>query len=202
MRHRKIRRMPHDELVDRRAARDENCSRAFASRPAHRRAAMLPRSCPVAGHHAHIERTDVDAELERVGRDNRLDQAIAQFLFDLPTALWKITSSVAANPVAIPCRPVEIILEIGGKDFGREALARRRSAACRVSELARNASCLGEVRPPDSKLPIHDGGLTNTNAFSPLGAPCSKPVRTAALPALLRARAGCNRCRGADERGI
>src|SRR5262245_61799407 len=108
--------MPHHELVDRRAARDEHRSRAFASAPGASGALPCCRDrARIAGHHTYVERTDVDAKLERVGRNNRLDQAIAQFLLDLAAALWKITSSVAANPVATTRRAIEIILEIGGQ---------------------------------------------------------------------------------------
>ena len=63
--------MAHDELIQRCAARDEHGGRSSAPTP--RPPGPLPRrgNRPrIAGHHADVERPDVDTELQRIGRDD------------------------------------------------------------------------------------------------------------------------------------
>ena len=72
-----IRRVADDELIDRRAARDEHRGRARGA--AAGAAGALPRGGDrprVAGHHRDVERADVDPELERVGRHDRAHLAL------------------------------------------------------------------------------------------------------------------------------
>ena len=82
-----VRRVADDELIERRAARDHHRRRPAGA------AAGAPGALPrrgnrprIAGHHRDVERADVDAELERVGRDDRADGALAQPFLDLAAA--------------------------------------------------------------------------------------------------------------------
>ena len=72
-----IRRVADDELIERRAAGHHH--RRRAARPPPGAARALPRGgnrARIAGHHGHVERADVDAELERVGRDDGAHRAL------------------------------------------------------------------------------------------------------------------------------
>ena len=76
--------MLHDELIERRGRRDEHgAGSAVAAAGA---ASALPRGrnrAGVARHHAGVERADVDAQFERVGRDHSADAPFAQAALDL-----------------------------------------------------------------------------------------------------------------------
>ena len=67
----KIPRVPHDELIDRRARRHHHRRRRAGAAAGTARA--LPRRgdrARIAGEHADVEGADIDAEFERVGRDD------------------------------------------------------------------------------------------------------------------------------------
>jgi hypothetical protein len=93
-----VRRIADDELIERRAAPDEHGRRAPGAPP--RASGPLPcrgNRPRIAGHHAYIQRPDVDAQLERVGRDHRAHAAFAQPFFDLTPPLRQVSPSIAAN---------------------------------------------------------------------------------------------------------
>src|SRR5687767_15342058 len=103
--------MAHHELVDWCARRYQHRCRPVAATagtpgplPRCRNGARIP------GHDADIERPDVDAELQRVGRDNRLNGAFPQRTFNLAAPLGQVTTSVSSNALARACGPVEIVL--------------------------------------------------------------------------------------------
>ena len=107
-------------------------------------AAIVP---GIAGHHAHVERADVDAELQRVGRDHGAHAAFAQPFLDLAPALRQIAAAVAANLVRrVPAgrrnRP-------SGTSSGSRwpaGSARTRSAAAAASGTPRQRAAF----PPDT----------------------------------------------------
>ena len=51
----------------------------------------------IARHHAGVERADVDAQFERVGRDDSADAAFAQAALDFAAFAGKIAAAIAAN---------------------------------------------------------------------------------------------------------
>ena len=91
-------RMVDDVLVDRRSGRHKHrdaCLLAPASTPE-----LLPRRGDgpgIARQDRSVEAADVDAELERVRRDDAQDLAVAQAAFDGSPLRGKVTTAVTAN---------------------------------------------------------------------------------------------------------
>ena len=56
----------------------------------------------VARHHAGVERADVDAQFQRVGRDHAANAAFAQTVLDLAALAGQIAAAIAANGVRLP----------------------------------------------------------------------------------------------------
>ena len=70
-----------------------------------RRARALPGGrdgAGVAGHDHGVERTDIDAQFQRVGGDHGAQFAVAQLALDLAPLLGKIAAAVAANLLRRP----------------------------------------------------------------------------------------------------
>ena len=153
-----IRRMPHDELVDRRARSNQHRGRSRRSTAGAARA--LPGGgdrTRVAREHGDVERADVDAELERVGRDDAADHPFAQPAFDLATAQRQVAAAIAADLLGHARHVLEVLLEIGRQDLGREtALREDDDLQPAAEELAGHAARFGEVRAADAELAIHD----------------------------------------------
>ena len=51
----------------------------------------------VSGHHARIERADVDAQFQRIGRHHAADAAVAQAALDFAPLAGQIAAAIAAN---------------------------------------------------------------------------------------------------------
>ena len=152
------RRMPRNELIDRRARRHHH--RRRLPRATAGTAGALPRRGDRAGitrHDAHIERADVDAELERVGRHDATNLAGAQALLDLAAPQRQVSAAIATNALGHAGHILEIFLEIGGEDLRRQpALREDDHLQVAAQELARHATRLRDVRAPDAELAIHD----------------------------------------------
>src|SRR5439155_2967282 len=99
-----------------------------AARAPSRASGPLPRGRDrgrVSRHDTDVERADVDAELERVRRDNRANDSVAQSLFDFAPALRQITAAIPSNPsLAGPRTLLEIVLEVRRQDLRRQAALR------------------------------------------------------------------------------
>ena len=121
-----VRRVADDVLVERRAARHQHRGRLARAPPG------APGALPgrgdrarVARHHGDVERADVDAELERVGRDDGADLAVAQPLLDLAPPVRQIAAAVrrtASSAPGGPCdrRPSGTREDLGGQPALRE----------------------------------------------------------------------------------
>ena len=152
-----VRGVAHHELVDRRAGRHHHRRRLAAA--AAGAAGALPRRgnrAGIAGHHAHVERADVDAELERVGRDHAAHLAGAQAFLDLAPAQRQVAAAIAANALGHAGHVLEVFLEIGRQNLGGEpALREHDHLQVAAQELPRHAPRFGDVRLADAKLAIH-----------------------------------------------
>ena len=88
------------ELVERVVARYQDDHRlAFCAPPY--ATSLLPEAhgaAGVAGDHRHVERTDVDPQLERVGRDHASQLTAAQTRLDLGALVGAIAGFVCADP--------------------------------------------------------------------------------------------------------
>ena len=168
------RRVPHHELIDRRARRHHHRRRLPGA--AAGAAGALPRRgnrAGIAGHHAHVERADVDAELERVGRDHAAHLPGAQALLDLAPAQRQIAAAIAADALRhARARPRSPPSDTSSGSRSSVRLCAN-TITCRLrrrnSPATRRDSARYERRMPSSRLTT--GGLTNTKNFSPRGAP-------------------------------
>ena len=153
-----IRRVPDDKLVERCAARDEDRSRSAAA--AAGPSCSLPggrNRAGIAGHHADVERADVDPEFQRVRRDDGADAALAQPLLNLATPLRQVAPSVAADLLARARRSLEIVLQIRRQDLGGQtALRKDDRLQAALEELARDTAGLAQIRAADAQLVIDD----------------------------------------------
>ena len=152
-----IRRMPGHELIDRRARRHHH--RGRPGRPASSAARALPgggNRARVAGHDRHIERADVDAELERVGRDHAAHLPFAQALLDLAPAQRQIAAAVAADLLGHARHGLEVLFQVGGENLGGQAaLCEHDYLQVASQELPRHPPRLGQIRAADAEFAIH-----------------------------------------------
>ena len=91
-------RVADDVPVDRRARRDEDPDADPAAPP--RPPDLLPRrrdGARIPGQDRHVEAADVDAELERVRRDDAEDLAVTQALLDRPPLRREVTAAIPAH---------------------------------------------------------------------------------------------------------
>ncbi len=153
-----VRRVADDELIDRRAAGHEH--RRRSRRAAAGAAGALPGGgdrARIAGHHRHVERADVDAQLERVGRDDRAHLPVAQPALDLAPPVRQVAAAIAADHVGRSRRPVKRILQVGRQDLGRQpALREHDQLQVALEELERDAARFGEIRAADPELRVDD----------------------------------------------
>ena len=153
-----VRRVAHDELVERRAGRHHDRRRSAG--PAAGPAGALPRGRDRAGiarQHRHVERADVDAELEGVGRHDAAHGAVAQPLLDLAPPVRQVAAAVAADHVRLARRALVRVLQVPRQDLRREpALREHDHLQALVQELEGHRPRLRDVRPADAELPVHD----------------------------------------------
>ena len=147
-------RVADDELIDRRAAGDQH--RRRARRPPAGAAGALPGGGDgprIAGHHRDVERADVDAELERVGRDDGAHLAVAQAALDLAPPVRQVAAAVAADDVGSAWRALKRVLQVRGEDLDREpALREQDQLQVVLQELERHPPRFREVRAADPEL--------------------------------------------------
>ena len=103
-------------------------------------AELLPRRgdrARVAGQDRRVEPADVDAELERVRRDDAEDLAVAQAALDRPPLRRQIAAAIAADARPRPEPLAERLAQPGQQDLdGRPRAARRRSSGGRPAGTA------------------------------------------------------------------
>ena len=188
-----VRRVADDELIERRAAGHHHRRRPARAAPG--AAGALPgggNRARIAGHHAHVERADVDAELEGVGRDDGADAALAQPLLDLAAPVRQVAAAVSADALGRARRALEVVLQVRREDFGRQpALREHDQLQVAFQELRRDAPRLAQIRPPDAELVVDDRRVDeHEELLAARRAALARRARTAARSAARRARAG------------
>ena len=91
-------RMLDDELIERRRRSDEHGAGSAAAASGAARA--LPCGgdrAGVAGHHAGVERADINSQFEGIGGNHAADAAFAQAALDLAAFAGQIAAAIAAN---------------------------------------------------------------------------------------------------------
>ena len=157
--------MLDDVLIERRARSHQHGQRCGL--PAPRAAGPLPggRDGPrIAGHHHGIQRADVDAQLQRIGRHHRAEFAVAQLAFDLAPFLGQIAAAVAAH-TSRQLR-IEIILQIRQQNLGRQAaVGEHQRLLAAVEQLPRDAPRLVQISAADAQRAVHHRRVVKHHEF-------------------------------------
>src|SRR5207244_8280678 len=107
----------------------------------------------IAGEHRHVEVTDVDAELERVGRDDPEHLALAQALLDRPATRRQVAAPISSHDSAIARLVGDAALDRSQQDFGGEAALREDNRGdLLLEEPQRELRRFADVRRADSEL--------------------------------------------------
>src|SRR5258706_8751432 len=109
--------MAHDELIEGRRRSNEHGARASAA--AAGPAGPLPGGgdgAGIAGHDYGIEGADINAELNRAGRNHSADFSIAEAAFDFAAFVRQVTAAVAANGFRFSRHLWILLLQIGEKN--------------------------------------------------------------------------------------
>ena len=146
-------RVVDDVLVDRRAGRDEDPDARLE--PATGPPELLPRRrdrARVAGEHRDVQGADVDAELERVRRDDAEDLAVAQAALDRAALGRQVAAAIAADPRSRPEILAERLADAGQEDLDRDPRPPEHDRlAARPEERQRPALRMGERRAPRAR---------------------------------------------------
>ena len=113
----------------------------------------------VAGQHGDVERADVDAELERVGRDDAAHRRrrAAPSRSRAAGSAGSRPGSRGSRPSA-PGSPSRRVLQVARQDLGDEPALREDDdlQAAVAGTRARRAASRCDVRPADAELPVDD----------------------------------------------
>ena len=141
--------------------------------------------------HGDVERADVDAQLQRVGRHHGAHRAFAQALLDLATPVRQIAAAIPPDPFGRARQAVEVVLQIRRQDLGREpALREHDELQVALQEFGRDAPRLAQVRPADARAAGSRRAGSRRRRTSRRAAPRScRPARTVARSAVRPARA-------------
>ena len=111
----------HDELVERLARGHQHAERRAVATPGP--AEPLPGGgdgARIAVQDAHVERPDVDAELQRRGRDDAVDVAGAQLLLGGAALGRQVAAAVGERPRRLAGVAVEDVLQVLGEHLDHE----------------------------------------------------------------------------------
>ena len=114
-------RMVHDILVNRRGRGDEEHN--AGPFPSSGTARLLPgagNGSRIPAHHAGVQRTDVNAQLQRVGGYHSVHLSVPQALFNLPAFPGQIAAPVAPDFAGIAQRIPDHVLQVAGQHFHRQ----------------------------------------------------------------------------------
>ena len=88
----------HDELIQRRGGSHQHRARTAAAATRAARALPCGRNGPgIAGHHHGVQRSNVDAQLQRAGGNHAANLPVAQPALDFPALVGQIAAAISAN---------------------------------------------------------------------------------------------------------
>ena len=120
----------------------------------------------IPGHHNRVERTNIDAELEGVGRNHTANFSVAEAAFDLAALVGKITAAVAANGLRFSGRMRIRLLQVGQEDFRVQARIRKdHCLQIVVQEFLGHARGFIDVAAADAQRAIDDRGIVENKCF-------------------------------------
>src|ERR1700674_590196 len=150
--------MAHDELIERRGGSYQHGARASAA--AAGTAGALPGSgdgARIAGHYDGIEGADINAELERAGRDDTADFSIAEAAFDFAAFVRQVAATIAANGFWFSRQPGIRLLQISEENFRVQArIGEDHRLQIVFQEFLRGARRFIDVAAADAEGAIHD----------------------------------------------
>src|SRR5207244_9582195 len=121
---------------------------------------LLPRRCDrarVADQDSGLQRADIDAELERIRRDDAAHRPVAQAALDRASFGWEVPAAIAAHKIWRPLRLREPRAEIGEQQLRRYARAGERDRLDARREERRRDVASGEERAlTDAKRRVDD----------------------------------------------
>src|SRR5437899_8524348 len=160
-------RVADDELIERRRRGDQHG--AGAARAAAGAAGALPgRSdrAGIAGEDGGVERADVDAELERAGRNHAANAALAQAALDLASFARKIAAAIAANRLRLRRRMWIGLFEISQQEFRvQAAVGENNGLQIAFQEFLRHARRLVDVAAANAEGAIHHRRVVEGERF-------------------------------------
>src|SRR5215470_18309546 len=153
-----VARVPDNELIEGSTARDHHGRRSTGA------PAGAPRALPgrrdrarIAGHYRDIQRTDIDAKLERVGRHDRADETLTKALLDLSPPQRQIPAAIPTNSLGRARHVLEVVLEVGRQDLGREpALRKDDELKIPLEKLGGDSTRFAKIRAADAELMVDD----------------------------------------------
>ena len=127
-------------------------------RPARPACCQVEATLPgIAHQHRRVEAADVDAELERVRRDDAQHRPLAQPPLDLAPLERQVAAAVAADHALRARLRLERLLEVGHEHLGREARGREHDRLQPLAEeRQRDVARRVERRAADAELAVHD----------------------------------------------
>ncbi len=164
-------RIPDDELIERCAAGDHHGRRPACAPSGTSRALPCRGDRPgVAGHDTHVQRADVDPELERVRGDDGAHGAFPQALLDFAPPVRQVATPVTPNPLGSSRHAFEVILQIRRQDLGGEtAPGEDDELKIPLQEFRGDAAGFAQVRPADAELMIDDRRIDEDEEFLAAG---------------------------------
>ena len=164
-------RMLDDVLVERCRGRYQHADRCVA--PASGAARALPsrgEGSRVARQHHGIQRADVDAEFQSVGRDNAEDLPVAQLSLDLSSLPGQVAAAIPANGRFAPRLPAARLLQVAREYLcGQAVVGEDEGLSTALQERLRHASRFVDVAPPDAELLVHDRRVVEDEVPLPAG---------------------------------
>ena len=159
--------MLHDELIERRGGRHQHG--AGTSAAASGAAGALPGGrdrAGIAGHDRGVERANVDAQFQRVGRNHAADAAFAQTVLDFAALAGKIAAAIAANRGRLAGRRGIRLLQIGEQHFGVQArVGEHDGLQIALQEFLSHARRLVDIAAADAEKAVHDRRIVENEKF-------------------------------------
>ena len=161
--------MTDDELVERRARRDEHADRAG---PAARAPQLLPgrRDGPrIADQHCALQASDVDAQLQRVGAHHASDVSVAKPRLDLAPVQGQVAGAIPAHAARGVEARIEVLPQIAEHHLDRKPAATEDDRLHpRANPGRRNAPSLEHRAAADAQVAVQQRRVVEDN--SPLAA--------------------------------
>src|SRR5438552_71802 len=159
--------MANNELIERRRGGHQHG--AGASPAAAGAAGALPGGgdgAGVSGHDNSIEGADINAQLERAGRNNSADFSLAKAAFDFAALVRQVPAAIAANVFRFSRRLGICVLQIGEEDFRVQArIGEHHGLQISFQEFLRYSRGFVAVEAADAEGAIYDRRIVENESL-------------------------------------